>query len=445
MDMIKNKVNFHRYFSDESLHFSYDLPQKFIDKYPNALLNTTARYRIWQKDRTKTPISIDGKIHILNDLIRDMEFFEDVQNSLTMESYTRIKFRKSWNRRATNFFISFTNSEDGGKPRKSPSAKKSPKTPRAKKVANEKKSTFKQLKRKLKSKIQYIQKMHSWKDNEPTSEHYDKTGDNYGKISEMIFNSYKNIIEENLDARNIKYIIGATLMEQPGSNYSTPDKFVEYILVDNTENIPEAVLKKQVWDKLYLTWYTTKRAVGLGSRYKAVICSTKKIGLSLSNSPLFFSRRLVKSFNSMRESAFTDLVEQSYKVNNDKYNGNIENFKSVEERMKNNLVELEKMKNFLSEKIIPHVDKKHIENMDFGFDKTFYIKFNNPNDHWKSFPFMKLEMNIDKDENLNIALTLLNLRQFNCCCTEEVIQIFTAVFNDDISSSIETINRTLSA
>lgn len=443
--MIKYKVNFHRYFANESLHFSYDLPQKFIDKYPNVLLNTTARYRIWEKDRIKSAISIDGKLHILNDLIRDNEFFEDVQESLLPEPYTRIKFRKSWNRAATNFFISFTNPEDGGKPRKSPSAQKSPKTPRAKKVANEKKLTFKQLKRKLKSKIQYIQKMHSWKDNEPTSEHYDKTGDNYGKISEMIFNSYKNIIEENLDARNIKYIIGATLMEQPGSNYSTPDKFVEYILVDNTENIPEAVLKKQVWNKLYLTWYTTKKAVVLGNRYKAVICSTKKIGLSISTSPLFLSRGSVKSFNSMRESAFTNLVEETYKSNNEKYNGNIDTFKSIDEKMKNNLVELEKMKSFISENIIPHVDTKHIQNMDFGFDKTFYIKFENPNDRWKNFPFMKLEMNIDRGETLNIALTLLNLRQFNCCCTEEVIQIFTAVFNNDISSSIETINRTLNA
>jgi len=428
--MIKYELNFHRYFTTGSLHFTYQIPDEFIEKYPDSVLNTTARVHVWE-DKQKAVISVNNSRHILSDLLNDIPLYKCISNSLTSYSEQK-KFQRSWQKNASNFFISFINSSDSGKKTKKISSKKTIKSPRTPKIIDETKQTYQQLKSKTKTKIKYIQKMHNWVD---CSSIYSKDEQQI-KVTYMIFNSYKDFLEENLNARGIKFFVSDKNLPIKSIDYNDP-MYLEYTLVDNTENIQETTMNKQGFAKLSLTWFASRK----GDRYnRTTILNIKKIGV-VDTSGRRAKRGSVKSFQTMKEATFTELINTIYKNNNELYFSKMDSFKTLKSRIAENIIEFDKINDYLSKNIIPFINPKNIKITNIDIMKNPFIVSLSDISRWRELEFIRLYTTTDSLENISINLKFFGIRQLVFYTADEFLVAFDQIFNNDFKTISSILDR----
>lgn len=424
--MIKYELNFHRYFSDGSLHFTYQIPDKFIQKYQGSGLNTTARIRVWADASTKAFISFNGTKHIITDFLRDEYIYEDIKSFLVGND--AIKFRKSWSRYASNFFVAFVNTEDAKKVKGEPTEKKE-RQPRKEKVVDEKKQSFRQLKAKTKKKIQFIQKMQNWKDPNPMAD----TDEHYLKVAVDIFNSYKLFFEENLTARNIKFYVSSHGESLPDI-YRGAKLFTDYVLVDNTENASPMAMQKQNWEHITLAWFPTRIKIEEWSHRTVLLI--KKIGMARSGG-LSVRRGYLRALQPMQESSFTEIVDSSYRGNNEKYASKIEHFKSLKTKMAENKAEEDKLKKHINDNIIPIVNVKNLRGTALDFEKEkFSITETNC---WRmQRALLDISTSTDNMEELTIKIGFFGSWSTCVHTADEAIAVMHSIFGKNFHAVLDS-------
>jgi hypothetical protein len=403
----------------------------------------TKRHRVWADKANK----FNFGNHVIGLMLNDDDF---------VRSYVPTWALKSLRKYTSNLYVFFYNGEGGeetpepkeptAKTKRAKKAKKERK-PREKKVnpEKEKKMTFKALRNKLNGKIKLTKALHHWTD--PAKlEYYGSSRqnekDNFEKVVLNIFKSYKTYFEELLTLRNIPFYIAAENYEVHDNNGSG-DLTIEYVLVNNTENVPVPTLNKQDWKKITLAWMTSTKVLDRESRwnrhYEKNLC-IKKIGLANGEGRLRKSD--VKSFKSMRETSFAEMTAKALEENTNRYAAKIEDFKALKGRAANNKEQEKELKDFITANIIPHVDVEYLDGnaLDFS-DKPFRVIFGK--DNYRSIEFLDISTSTDDVENLTINVEFFGNKTARVATASEAIAVVNKVFGnkDELQTVVDVFKK----
>lgn len=443
------KVKFMRYTANGADEATIDVPSESVwlkaEGYSHFPL--TKRNRVWE---SKGVLKEWGN-HAIGLMLKDEDF---------VRSYVPTWAVKGLRKYTSNLYVFFYNGEDGGdttEPTKEPTAKtkkhkaKKERKPRVKKVnpEKEKKLTFKALRNKLNGKIKLTKALHHWTDPAKLqyfgSQHQTEK-DNFDKVVVNIFKSYKSFVDELLTSRNVPFYVAA-------ENYDVQDSVgpgnlsVEYVLLNNTENVPIPTLEKQNFKKLVLTWFSTTKVINRDDRWSRSYekyLSIKKIGLAEGSRHVRKSD--VRSFKSMRESVFTELITKTLEANTAAYNGKVEEFRAMKTRVVTNKVEEKKLGDFIASDIIPHVDAAYLSGNACDFEENFRINFTERGSY-SNLEILNIGTEVDDVEKLTIQVEFFDHKRVHVSTADEAIKVIKNVFPnmDEFKSMMETFKRAWNA
>jgi len=448
------KIKFLRYDNSGTHDSLCEVPAHTLGMHPNYDTHSmTKRQRVWS---SKSARAMFGN-HIIQALLNDSDF---------MKSHAPAWAVKGLRKYTSNLYVSLYNSEDSVVPETPLSQvaqveeveesqpvvpvhlKKKRKSRKPKKVdeKKEKRISFKQLKTKINSKMKVIRALNHFEDPvkvrsfrgdaqaQAEKEHYDK-------VITQIFKSYKMFFEEVLESRNIGFYVSNENYNIP-YNYHNSGLSVEYLLVDNKENVNTKTLLNNPWNKVTLSWFTNKKLNKEKTYYRdyETLLSTSHIGLALNNSNNL-RKSEVKRFKTMRENTFSGIIDTAFTQNNAQYAGLIENFKLAKERIVTNKIEDDKLNDFIKTNIIPIIEPEFISNASLNLKENPFnitIRKNDRGYHSNRFEILEVSRNVDNFEKLEYRVEFFGNRSRSIDTADDAINLINTVLANNLRNIMDT-------
>ena len=424
------KLRFFRYFRNGSLDYTYEIPTAFTDKHTGSTTNSTTRFKVKELLANQTPAILKG--HMLENLFTDQEFVKSL-DVLYRSDRAPGQLYKSFRKPKTNFYVSFINPDQTSKIRLS--TQKKEKTPKIKKdiISSEAENVFKSEKQKALKKIEFIQKLRNFPDCTKIHSLNKKENEVEKKNLKDIFGAWTMAVENTLTAMQIPFIIYEEGEHIPSRNLNLS---TSYLLVENTENFPKKIISKldPPAGLFTITWYATNHKTDPTYRRSMEKCLiTKKIGISS-----FLGRSFIKGLKTLRFSSFKEIVEKLTVSHKENYEKNITNMKEQAQREPNNKINLDKLKKYLTEEIMPLVDRKYIfmaPGLELEND-NFSIKVEGA--QWRNnFTILRVDIQTDSAENVLYNLHFFEGKKtFQTADVDKVIM----VLNDHKTNLVTMLN-----
>jgi hypothetical protein len=426
---MKYEIHFYRYGLKGKFHVVFPVPQEYINKYPDHT-KETIKYHNFYGARPEG--------HISSALIEDNDFSAElrafVRNSPDL-NYDR--FRDSYNYECSNFFFKFVDTETKRTYTRKPVDPNAPVVRRTRKPKREidpENLEFPQLKERTKKRIEFIKKMHNIKDPIPLRNSNESTL----KIAKDIFTSYKQLFEGSLNSKGIKFYVFNERFDKPDGAETTAKIFTEYILVNNIHDANMKSMNKQSWAKITLCWYSSLDRVESSRWNKYYLLSSKRIGISSSSASGTYPKD-VKMLKGMKENVFFGIVNKAYENNNNTYLKNEEHFKNLPKKLEENKAEEIRVKDYLSQNLIPLVPTDFIKNINCNFDEGgFAIEFRGNSNRVK---LIDIRRDTDSWDTITFYVSLFNSTSKKVANLSEMIQYIDNVFNNNLSVIINTYKR----
>ena len=392
-------------------------------------LSVPKKTRVWVAKESRANFNT----HILEGLLNDKNFIREYAPKWVVKGLKKY---------TSNLYVSFFTTEDGYddtcgtflKVRKPRVGREdvNTETPAENNLSSP--MSFREFRDTLNSKIRLTKTLNHFTDPYPINNFYGNNGEKERVLGVVknVFNSYKLHFEELLTSRNISFYISK-------ENYALPvntrrrhgvDMYVEYVLVDNTEDAPFKIMDRQSWSKITLAWFASQRMKKsdnyYGRREYETIINTKKVGIA-ANSASNINRGDIHPFAIMRDSIFTNIVEKVQADNNRRYVEKIEAFKTLKMRASMNKVEVDKLKDFVVKNIISMVPAKFLKNSALELDKgSFEIE---ATCGYNRIDILDISTQYDDFDRLKIRMSFFGARAKEVETADKAIEMLQNVYS----------------
>lgn len=315
------------------------------------------------------------------------------------------------------------NSISEKKPRKT----RTPKTPSINPLEDER-LIFKIAKNTLNNKIKVLKNIKHYADPTVLGNFYNEADkQHFISVTKQVFLFYKSYFEDLLTVKNIPFYISKESCEPSTTN--SGNMKIEYIIVNNTENIPVNVLDNNNFKIVSLVWKASKRIKPETTYYRDYenVLATKKIGLAMKGD--YIKKSDVKSFT-MKELTFNNFINTVFNNNNQLYINKIEDFKSLKNRVINNKIEEEKLKDFIVKNIIPIVPAHYLFGNSFNFNTENFSVNVGGKRNYRNIEILNIGISHDSLENQTIKVVFFENKTVRKSTAEEIITVINNVFNN---------------
>lgn len=444
-------IKFMRYtgHKNDKVEWNHDVPAHILGMYPKYdRTPMTKRNRIWSGKNVRGNFGTN----ILQALLTDDDY---------LRSYVPEWVLRGIRNYTSNLYVYLNVSEDTNNyvveaaPKEEEPVADAPKVkrrrqPREKKVdpVKEARKVFKSAKNRLNNKIRLLKTLNHWEDPMPLSNRGDAAEqERTANVLKNVFNAYKVYFEEELTAKSIPFFIRKEEFN-PSNMYRRGGTgiYTEYVLVNNSENVPVEIMQKQSYNVITLAWLSNNRLRNKNTYYRDYerVLSISKIGISAKNHD-YLHKSDVKPFKTMREQTFNELVTKVLTSNNERYAAKIDDFKSLQARVAQNQVEEAKLKEFLTKKVISVVDASYLRNSNLDFTKGhFEVSVPVlPSSNWgrDEVDILEVRKHTDDTENQTFQINFFSRKSVGVKNAADAIAAIENVFNNGINTVIDAISR----